>query len=106
MVQDTWPVGEAKARFSELLDRVTRDGPLTITRAGSPAAVLVSTTEWTPQRRNRTAWCTRPRGLQLADAHLDALFLRDHGAPEAAYRLADQQAAAPEAGGDAAEDRA
>jgi antitoxin Phd len=36
-----WPVQDAKARFSELLDTAQREGPQVVTRRGREAAVLV-----------------------------------------------------------------
>lgn len=42
----TWAVAEAKARFSELIDRALADGPQTITRKGRKAVVVVSAEEW------------------------------------------------------------
>jgi prevent-host-death family protein len=44
--QGTWSVAEAKARFSELIDRALADGPQTITRKGRKAVVVVSAEEW------------------------------------------------------------
>jgi prevent-host-death family protein len=41
-----WPVHEAKARFSELLERCLREGPQTVTKRGTDAAVLVPADEW------------------------------------------------------------
>jgi prevent-host-death family protein len=41
-----WPVQDAKARFSELLDASLRDGPQVVTRRGVEAAVLVPIEEW------------------------------------------------------------
>jgi prevent-host-death family protein len=38
----TWAIQEAKAHFSEVLERAQRDGPQTITRHGRPRAVLLS----------------------------------------------------------------
>lgn len=43
---ETWPVAEAKARLSELIDRALVDGPQVITRKGREAVVVVSTEEW------------------------------------------------------------
>ena len=40
-----WSVADAKARFSELIEKAT-GGPQTITRNGKPTAVLVSIEEW------------------------------------------------------------
>lgn len=42
----TWPVQDAKARFSELLETCLRDGPQLVTRRGEKAAVLVSVAQW------------------------------------------------------------
>jgi len=42
----TWPVQDAKARFSELLDTCLRDGPQAVSRRGEEQAVLVPIAEW------------------------------------------------------------
>ena len=42
----SWPVQDAKARFSELLDTCVREGPQVVTRRGAETAVLVPVTEW------------------------------------------------------------
>lgn len=42
----TWPVQDAKSRFSELLDACVRNGPQIVTRRGAHTAVLVPMTEW------------------------------------------------------------
>jgi antitoxin Phd len=42
----TWPVQDAKARFSELLEASLTERPEVVTRRGVEAAVLVSTHEW------------------------------------------------------------
>jgi prevent-host-death family protein len=41
-----WPVQDAKARFSALLDATIRKGPQIVTKRGVEAAVLVSAAEW------------------------------------------------------------
>jgi antitoxin Phd len=41
-----WPVQDAKARFSQMLDAGLRDGPKMVTRRGTDAAVLVPMREW------------------------------------------------------------
>lgn len=41
-----WPVQDAKARFSELLDACASDGPQMVTKRGVEAAVLVPASEW------------------------------------------------------------
>lgn len=42
----TWPVQDAKARFSEMLDACITDGPQIVTRRGAEAAVVVPIDEW------------------------------------------------------------
>jgi antitoxin Phd len=42
----TWPVQDAKARFSELLETCLREGPQLVTRRGAEAAVLVPIAQW------------------------------------------------------------
>lgn len=60
-----WPVQDAKARFSELLDTCVREGPQVVTRRGAETAVLVPIAEW--RRLQATA---RPslKQLLLADS--------------------------------------
>lgn len=42
----TWPIKEARARFSEMLDACLEQGPQLVTKRGSEAAVLMSMEEW------------------------------------------------------------
>jgi prevent-host-death family protein len=42
----TWPVQDAKARFSEMLDTCLSDGPQLVTRRGTAQAVLVPVAAW------------------------------------------------------------
>lgn len=48
-----WPVADAKARLSELIENAIAAGPQTITRNGRPAAVVVSVAEWTRKSRRK-----------------------------------------------------
>jgi antitoxin Phd len=59
-----WPVQDAKARFSELLETCLRDGPQLVTRRGAEAAVLVPAAEW---RRVQSARRPTLKELLLAD---------------------------------------
>jgi prevent-host-death family protein len=43
---NTWPVQDAKARFSEFLENCLTEGPQLVTKRGVEAAVLVSAEEW------------------------------------------------------------
>ena len=42
----SWPVHEAKARFSELLEKSIAEGPQIVTKRGVETAVLVPIDEW------------------------------------------------------------
>jgi prevent-host-death family protein len=64
-----WPVQDAKARFSELLDACTQEGPQVVTKRGADTAVLVPIEEW--RRLNEAA---RPS--------LKSLLLTDHARGE------------------------
>lgn len=61
----TWPVQDAKARFSELLDACAAEGPQIVTRRGVEAAVLVPVAEW---RRLKAAARPSLKQLLLAEA--------------------------------------
>lgn len=56
----SWPVQDAKARFSEFLEACLSEGPQLVTRRGAEAAVLVRVDEW---RRLQAA--ARPSLKQL-----------------------------------------
>lgn len=63
-MMNTWPVQDAKARFSELLEACVNEGPQLVTRRGAETAVLIPIAEW--QRLNNAA---RPslKALLLSD---------------------------------------
>lgn len=65
VIMHTWPVQDAKARFSEFLERCLTEGPQMVTRRGAEAAVLVPAAQW--------------RRLQAsAKPSLKELLLSDH----------------------------
>jgi antitoxin Phd len=41
-----WQLQQAKAKFSELVQRAIEDGPQTVTRRGKPAVVVVAAEEF------------------------------------------------------------
>jgi antitoxin Phd len=59
-----WPVQDAKARFSEMLDNCLNEGPQVISRRGVAEAVLVPIDQW--------------RRLQGDAPTLKDLLLSDH----------------------------
>lgn len=46
-----WPVADAKAHFSEMIDRALSEGPQVVTRKGKRTVVVVPVDEW--DRRSR-----------------------------------------------------
>jgi prevent-host-death family protein len=46
-----WPVADAKAHFSEMIDRALTEGPQVVTRKGKRTVVVVPIEEW--ERRSR-----------------------------------------------------
>ena len=72
----SWPVQDAKARFSEMLDVCLRDGPQLISRRGVDAAVLVPLKDW--QSLKRAAKPTL-KELLLADAARGELNVPERG---------------------------
>ncbi|MGD0223766.1 MAG: type II toxin-antitoxin system Phd/YefM family antitoxin [Terriglobia bacterium] len=48
-----WTVAQAKAKFSEVIDKARSLGPQTITRNGRKAAVVVAADEWERKTRRK-----------------------------------------------------
>lgn len=46
-----WPVADAKAHFSEMIDRALSEGPQVVTRKGKRTVVVVPVEEW--ERRSK-----------------------------------------------------
>ncbi|MGH7078454.1 MAG: type II toxin-antitoxin system Phd/YefM family antitoxin [Acetobacteraceae bacterium] len=49
----TWPVQDAKARLSEVIERARTEGPQTITRHGTERAVLLSIEDYRALRAHK-----------------------------------------------------
>lgn len=60
----TWPVQDAKARFSEFLEACLSEGPQMVTKRGAEAAVLMPVQEW---RRLQSAARPSLKQLLLSD---------------------------------------
>ena len=72
----TWPVQDAKARFSEFLDACLAEGPQMVTRRGAEAAVLVPVQEW---RRMQSAARPSLKQLLLSDPARTDLIVPQRG---------------------------
>lgn len=66
-----WQIQEAKARFSEMVERTLKEGPQTVTRHGKAVAVLVPAEEY---RRLRTGG--QSFKALLASAPLEGVEIR------------------------------
>ena len=53
MEVEAWTVAQAKAKFSEVIDKARSLGPQTITRNGRKAAVVVAADEWDRKTRRK-----------------------------------------------------
>lgn len=73
----TWPVQDAKARFSEFLDTCLSEGPQVVTKRGAEAAVLVPVDEW---RRLQAAARPTLKDLLLSDQNRFELNVPARGA--------------------------
>jgi len=73
---NAWPVQDAKARFSELLDACVSKGPQLVTRRGTETAVLVPIDEW---RRLQAAARPSLKQLLLSDAARTEMLVPPRG---------------------------
>ncbi|PTS90356.1 MULTISPECIES: type II toxin-antitoxin system Phd/YefM family antitoxin [unclassified Caulobacter] len=84
MPDGTWSLAEAKAKFSELVERARTEGPQRLTRNGKDAVVVVSAEEY--RRLNEAVhsassgaakpWLDPRFGVLTDEEHAD-LFRRD-----------------------------
>ena len=76
MTLPTWPVQDAKAKFSELLDTCVAEGPQMVTKRGVEAAVLVPVTQW---RRMQSVVRPSLKALLMSDEGRGELVLPERG---------------------------
>ncbi|MFZ1501260.1 MAG: type II toxin-antitoxin system Phd/YefM family antitoxin [Giesbergeria sp.] len=65
---NTWPLQDAKSRFSELVDKVLSEGPQAVTRRGAEAVVVVAAADFrrlTGQDSLLSTLLNAPRGTAL-----------------------------------------
>ena len=79
MTLPTWPVQEAKARFSELLDSCIAQGPQMVTKRGAEAAVLVPVAQW---RRMQSVARPSLKALLMSDEGRAELVLPERGSDQ------------------------
>jgi prevent-host-death family protein len=72
-----WTVADAKARFSEVIEKARREGPQTVTRNGKDAVVIVATEEWNAKAARRGSLAEFLLGSPLRGSGLDLDRLQD-----------------------------
>jgi prevent-host-death family protein len=77
MNADTWTVAEAKAKFSEVIEKARMRGPQVVTRNGRSAVVVVSAEEWERKTRRKGNLATFFAESPLTDSGLDLARMKD-----------------------------
>ncbi|HSX12347.1 MAG TPA: type II toxin-antitoxin system Phd/YefM family antitoxin [Rhabdochlamydiaceae bacterium] len=70
---------EAKARFSELINEVERDGYHTITKNGHPVAMIISKKEFEKMKMPKNSLLDFFREAPLPDLDIDIKRNKDRG---------------------------
>jgi len=82
MADGTWSLAEAKAKFSEVVEKARTQGPQRLTRNGRDAVVVVSAEAWAERasrdgQNNFIKALLNPDVRLLSDEEVDTLFARD-----------------------------
>ena len=72
-----WTVAEAKAKFSEVIDKAQKIGPQTVTKHGHTAVVVVSADEWERKTRRKGNLATFFAESPLPGSGLDLSRVKD-----------------------------
>jgi prevent-host-death family protein len=63
-LRGSWGVAQAKAQFSEVIEKAMTEGPQEVTKGGKDAVVIVSKKEWleqsSPKRSAADFWLNSP----------------------------------------------
>lgn len=66
-----WTVAQAKAKFSEVVDKARISGPQTVTKNGRAAVVVVSVEEWERKTQRKGSLANFFANSPLPDSGLD-----------------------------------
>jgi len=75
----TWPLQDAKNRFSEVVDHALTDGPQMVTRRGQEAVVVVSVKDYRRMLQSRTQLVDFFRKSPLAGLDIEFSRSADKG---------------------------
>jgi prevent-host-death family protein len=76
----TWSLAEAKAKFSEVVEKARTEGPQHVTRNGRDAVVVVSEADWARATGGGKSFLDSlldPAARVLTDEEAETLFSRD-----------------------------
>jgi prevent-host-death family protein len=73
----SWAVAEAKAHFSELIERAIHDGPQLVTRNGRATVVVVAADEWERKVKRKGSLAEFLLSSPLRNSGIDLERLRD-----------------------------
>lgn len=77
MDADTWTVAEAKAKFSEVIEKARVSGPQMVTKNGHSAVVVVSAEEWERKTRRKGSLIEFFARSPLRGSNVDLTRLQD-----------------------------
>jgi prevent-host-death family protein len=77
MNADTWTVAEAKAKFSQVIEKARLSGPQTVTKNGRTAVIVVSADEWERRIRRKGNLATFFAESPLGSSGLDLVRIKD-----------------------------
>jgi prevent-host-death family protein len=78
-MKDTWPLQDAKNRFSEVVERALHEGPQYVTRRGKEAVVVVSAEAYRRSRAPKETLAEFLRKSPLYGVRLDLRRSKDTG---------------------------
>lgn len=76
-LSEGWTVADAKARFSEVIDRALARGPQMVTRNGKKAVVIVSNEEWERKTKRQGSLAEFFAASPLRDSGLEVVRGKD-----------------------------
>jgi antitoxin Phd len=74
-----WQIQEAKARFSELVERTLKEGPQTVTKHGKPVAVLIPIDQYRHLKASGKKVGFKEHLMRAPLENVELTRSRDHG---------------------------
>jgi prevent-host-death family protein len=74
----TWPIKDARANFSTLVDKAISDGPQIVTRNGKKVVVVIAAEEWLDREHGRGDLAEFFANSPLREAEIEIDRTRDY----------------------------